>query len=447
MKGFIRKIAGYSGLGLAAVFSTQVYASGYRMEFQSPSVLADGGDAAVVEDAGTNWYNSAGLVYLPQQLTFSVIDVYAPTSFSGNVTAPSTVGTLPPPFNAFGINFAKSGSASSHPNNMIPAFHYVLPLNDRFAAGLSVAPAWGFSENYGEHSLVRYSLTKVYTKTIDISPSLAMKINDKWSFGLGPDFHYFSVQTRAHVRTQGTLPGLGIGTVNDSISRFSVDDWGFGGHGGILFRINEATRIGLNYRTKMVMSLSGYSDFALNRLANYETGMFKLNITLPPTTTFSVYHDVTPTWALMGTIAYDQWSVLRDYHAKNYIQPPSATYPTGIIPDVVQPQFMENTVDASLGTHYKWNEKLMLRGSLKYEPTPTTNQYRGLTFPDGRKLGVNIGARYQINPKLAVDAIYAHVFVQTSHINDINAAGSGAMAVGHSRTSVDLAGAQLVWNI
>lgn len=444
MKGIVKKVAGYSGLGLIAILSSQAHASGYRMEFQSPSVLADAGEAAVVEDAGTNWYNSAGLVDLPQQVVFSLMDVYAPTSFSGNVTAPSTLNMAPFPINTLASNFSGTGSASSHPNSYLPAFHYSVPLGKRFAAGVSTAPAWGFAEDYGEHSLVRYNLTKIYTKTIQISPSIAMRINDQWSFGLGPDFHYFSVQSRVHVRTQGTM--VPPGTANDSISRFSADNWGFGGHAGILFRINEGTRIGVNYRTKMVMDLSGYSDFALNQMASYETGNFKLSFPLPPTTTLSVYHDVTPTWALMGTIAYDQWSVLKNYHAKNYIQPPTPTNPSGILPDVILPQYMENTVDASIGTHYKWNEKIMLRGSLKYEPTPTVNQYRGLNFPDGRKLGVNIGGRYQINPKMAVDVIYAHVFVRTEHINDINPV-SLATAIGQSRTSVDLAGAQLVWNI
>ena len=71
------------------------------MEFQSASILADAGEAAVVEDAGTNWYNSAGLVYLPRQVVFSAINVYAPTKFTGLAVAPTTI---PPPFSAFGRN-------------------------------------------------------------------------------------------------------------------------------------------------------------------------------------------------------------------------------------------------------------------------------------------------------------------------------------------------------
>ena len=314
MKGTIKKFMVFSGLGIMTAFTSQTYASGFRMEFQSASVLADAGDAAVVEDASTNWYNSAGLIMLPRQAVFSLVDVYAPTSFFGTVSAPSTLSTLPPPVNLLGSNFLATGGASSHQNHPIPAFHLSFPINERFSAGFSMVAAWGLSEDYGENSILRYNLTRIYTKSIDLEPSIAMKINDQWSIGLGPDFHYFSAISKSHVRTEGAPP---YGTVGDSIERFSADSWNYGGHAGILFRPSERTRIGLNYRTQIVMDLGGYADFKLNQGDSYETNTFRLRFTLPPTTTLSLYHEVTPRWAMMGTLAYDQWSALRDYHAQD----------------------------------------------------------------------------------------------------------------------------------
>jgi len=444
MKKTIKRILGYSGLGLITVLSSQGYAAGYKLEFQSASVLADAGEAAVVEDAGTNWYNSAGLVYLPQQLVFSGIDVYAPTTFTGTVNAPSTLGIFPPPIGLLGSNFTATGSASSHPNTILPAFHYSYPINDCFAVGMTMSPAWGFTEDYGEGSILRYNATRIYTRTLDLGPSIAMKINRQWSIGFGPDFHYFSVQSKTHVRTEGLAP---FGTPTDSFSRFTANRWGYGGHASILFRLDEATRIGLNYRSQIYMNLDGFSSFVLPGGGSiFESNAFKLALPLPPTTTLSVYRDINPCWAVMGTVAFDQWSYVRDYHARNYIQPPTPGNPSGILPDVVQTQDMHNTFDFSVGTHYRLNEKLMMRGSVKYEPTPTQNQYRSVNFPDGAKYGLQIGARYQLNPKMAVDVIYGHVFVRSTHIHDFNPV-TFATATGHSNTSIDLIGAQLVWNI
>lgn len=447
----VSKLWKLSSLGLLTLLATQAYASGYKIEFQSASTLADAGNAAVVEDAGTNWYNAAGLVNLPLQVAMSAIDVYAPTVFHGTVNAPSTLNSFPPPINTFASNYTATGTASSHPNSMLPAMHMSYPMNDKIALGLSVVPAWGFTEDYGEGSMLRYNLTRVYTKTLDISPSIAFRINPQWSIGFGPDMHYFSVQSKTHVRTEGLPPGpiFGIGTNNDSISRFTANDWSYGGHIGVLFQATDTTRIGLNYRSKLVMNLSGDSTFGLDQGSSYamfETNTFYLPLPLPATTTLSLYHDMTPCWALMGTLAYDQWSSIQNYHARNYIQPPLPTNPSGILPDVNAPQHLHNTVDLSMGTKFKLNDKFTLRGSLKYVATPTTSSYRYVNFPDGVKYGVQIGARYQVTDKVALDAIYGHVFVNKAHINDENPV-TFALATGHQTTSIDLLGGQLVWNL
>src|SRR5436190_3289625 len=114
MRVRLKSLFKYSSLGLLMAMSSQLYAAGYRMEFQSASVLADAGEAAVVEDAGTNWYNAAGLTSLPLQVVMSGIDVYAPTTFHGSVNAPSSLNLFPFPINTFASNYAASGTASSH---------------------------------------------------------------------------------------------------------------------------------------------------------------------------------------------------------------------------------------------------------------------------------------------------------------------------------------------
>ncbi|HSW93290.1 MAG TPA: outer membrane protein transport protein [Gammaproteobacteria bacterium] len=418
-------------LSAIALLSSQAFASGYKLEFQSPSVLADAGEAAVVEDAGTNWYNSAGLVYLPEQFVGAVTDVAERTQFSGTSTAPSPIPGAPGYVNP-------NANASSYPNSILPALHFNYPFKDRYAIGISVVPAWGLMENYGEWSDVRYNLNKISTKTIDVSPSFAMKINNEWSFGLGPDFHYFSLQSRAHAFTQPLTTG-------DSVSRYNANNWGRGWHAGLLLRLNDQTRVGANYRSKIVMNMTGGSDFALYGMTGFHTDQFKVSIPMPPVTTVSVYHELTPVVALMGTVSYDQWGIIKYYYGQNYIQPPSPGNPTGKV-NVVSQQNFSDTVDFSAGAHYKLNDKWLLRGSIKFESTPTRDANRALSFPDGRKIGLNVGARYTVNKKVAIDMIAAHVFTKQAHVNDFNPA-SGALSVGQVNTDINLVGAQLVWNI
>lgn len=424
MKGN-HKIARITSLGALALFTAQVFAAGYKLEFQSASTLADAGDAAVVEDAGTNWYNSAGNVYLPQQVVYSGIEIYQKTRFTGTMTAPSTVG---------GPTFIATGHATSKTYSTLPGIHYVKPIGKNYAFGISIAPAWGLLKNYGIHGLLRYDLTRVWTRTIDIAPSFSMKINKCWSIGLGPDIHYMAIKSKTMVRTEPLTP-------NDSISRFTADAWSnYGGHIGVLFKPNEDTRFGLNYRTRITQTLRGYSDFVGTGIGAFENDDFRIKFVIPPTTTFSAYRDLTDCWAIMGTVAFDQWTVLRRYHAENYIQP------LGAIPDVYLPQKFHNTWDFSAGTKYKYNAQLLFRGSLKYVDTPTVNATRDVNFPDSKKFGINLGAHYQMLPTLGVDVIVAHVWNKKASIHGVNPV-TASVANGHVNTVIDLAGAQLVWNI
>lgn len=426
MKGILKLLFSIGGIS-AALFASCAYASGFKMEFQSASVLADAGDAAVVEDAGTNWYNSAGLVYLPQQLVLGGMYVYNPTIFKGTATAPTIIPRVPPIF-----TFRASGEVSSHNNVYVPLLHYSLPLGDCAAFGLSIVPSWGLLENYGDNSITRYDANRIYTRSLQISPSIAIRLGSQWSFGIGPDAHYWYLSLKNHVRTQPLTRG-------DSIARSNGDDWGYGFHAGVLFRPWECTRIGLNYRGKIVNTLRGYSLFNFYLGRTFETNNFRLKINMPPVTALSVYHEINPCWALMGTISYEQWSVIKNLHGLNFMTP------TGVPASVVLRQNFSNTFDFSLGTHYRLNPKILFRASVKYLQTPTQNRYRDIIFPDQAKIGLNLGARYQYKCNVAFDVVYAHVWVRDAKINYTNT--FFANSNGHVSSHLDIFGGQVVWSI
>lgn len=396
------------------------------MEFQSTSLLGDSGDAAAVEDAGTNWFNPAGLVYLPHQVVASAMQLYVPTNFKGTVTAPSPFGPS--------YSFKETGTSRSYASPTVPAGHYALPFNDQLAFGLSILPAWGLQEDLGNNTVTRYNLTRLYNKSIAVSPSMAMKINEHWALGFGPDMNYFSLQLSNRSRFQG--PGLN----GDSTSHISADHWGYGYHAGILFNIQPGTRIGLNYRSKIVSDMQGDSDYALTGGSLFfSTNQFKINFILPPSTTLSAYHELNTRWAILGTVVYDQWSVMRQLNAQNYISPLGLS-------NAPFPQGFHNTFEWGLGARYQWSDHLLLRGAAKFIPSPTITRYRDLSFPDGDKIGLYAGARYVLSKKLSFDFVYSHVFVKQTTINNTNPL-TGVVTSGNINTSIDIAGAQVVYTI
>ncbi len=420
-------------IGCITSLCAPTYASNYKLEFQSASTLADGGDAAVINDASTNWYNSAGIVYLPQQLVLSAIQGYNVAKFSGTATTPGQ-----------SFIYTQSGNATSYQSPLLPGLHYVKPINTRLSFGLTAAPAWGLGQNWGEStSIVRYNMTKLYTKSVDISPSLAWKINDKWSIGAGPDFNYFTLQ----FTSKGLLePSIStIAPNNDAVSHISAQQWGFGGHVGVMFVPTETTRIGLNYRSKLSARLLGDSGLSVAGGYSFSNRQFQYYTLFPATTSLSLYHDLNQQWALMGTITYDQWGSLAYNKARNYQSIPLPSNPLGTV-NVADPLKYNNTFDYAVGTHYKYNNNWLLRGALRFLGSPTHTTTRNITAPDAPKLAAVIGGRYTINSQLACDLVYTHIFWKKTYINNTNLV-TGTNTDGSVTTSTDMAGAQLVWSI
>ena len=52
---------------------------------------------------------------------------------------------------------------------------------------------------------------------------------------------------------------------------------------------------------------------------------------------------MTPAWAMMGTVSYDQWGILKAYNAQNYQSITSTGGPLLIAASL--PQYMQNTFD------------------------------------------------------------------------------------------------------
>lgn len=439
MRRMLKKGMGLSSLGILALLTTQVYAAGYKVEFQSASTFADGGDAAVVDDASTNWYNAAGLVLLPQQLVVANTLVYAPATFSGTAVAPNVLATprvpIPP--------FVGTGRASSHTTVDLPAFHYAYPIDASWSLGFSAVPAWGLIENYGQHSLVRYTGYSIYSKSMDLEPSVAWRFNNNWSFGIGPDFHYFSSSTDFAINTM--VGSLGL---VDSLEHYSGQDWAFGAHAGVLFQWGPCIRVGLNYRSKLVERLEGDSAFDgvtghLPPGSSFTSHNFVFRVPLPPVTTLSGYWAITPALAVLGTVEYEQWGILQNINVTGLA---SLTPAGGVAVNTSLAQLYSNTWDFAIGTKYSWSDEIILRGSLKYLGTPTDNRVRTPLFPDAEKLGLQLGGHYQYNRYLGFDAAYGHAWFRTVPIHADNPV-SGAFSDGRTRGSADIFSAGMVWTL
>lgn len=448
----IKQLLNISLVSMLTAVSGHVLAAGFQLfEYNGVSAgNAGAGGAAIAEDASTGFINPAGLTNLNnQQLVLSSTFVMAKTNFEGTSTWRYN-NTLP---------FQSSGASKGNDNAIIPAFHYAVPINPAIVFGFGVTVPFGLSTKYSPDAFTRYAATTSELTAIDVSPGIGFKVTDKLSLGFGLDIEKLT----ATLDSVGGLPqGLppvisnpGNEQYFDSVSQNEASDWGYGWHVGALYKFTPATRVGLSYRSQAVFHLNGTSILT-GRLADgmsfanpaaTASSNIRADVTLPPMTTLSLYHDVNDRLALMGSVNYTQWSTIKTITLHNVLSAKSLDNPSGLI-DVSLPQDYKNTWRFSVGANYKLDAKWMLRGGATYDQAVATDVYRSIRLPDSDKTLLAIGTRYQATKMVGIDVGYTHVFFKNAPLNYQTIAGkTSTEIVGQSKSSADLIGAQVTWNL
>jgi len=442
--------------GLLVGMCTTANASAFQL-FEYNGVNAGdfgAGAAAIADDASTAYANPAGMVMIPnQQIVLSENAIITDIQFKGTETWRSTDPMVPS-----GYSSTQSGVAQGGGTKFVPAFHYVTPLSDRWAFGFSVLSPYGLVTNYGTDSVLRYSGTDTELKTIDLSPSIAFKATDKFSVGAGIDAEHLDATFNGVVGAPPSAPAGSPGAL-DTRSLNDGSAWGYGWHAGLLYQFTPSTRVGLAYHSQIRFDVNGTSKLEGPLVNELQGGVIKrhdlhTNITLPPFTELSAYHDFNQQWSVDGSLIYTQWSDFNDVlHIQNVQGVQTVQTPTGSIltyqPVTVSvPMHFRNTWRVAVGANYHPTAKWILRAGAGYDESPVENTYRGVRLPDANRYAVALGAHYQAIKTVGIDVGWTHLFIQNTRVN-FNAVSGAQVAnsTGTYSNHADIIGAQLTWDI
>ena len=405
------------------------------------------GAAAEAADATTGWYNPAGLPLLKeQQLIVSGVNVSPSTQISG-ISTFSSIG-----FDPYIQRFDDLQGAK---NGFVPALHYVLPLGERVAFGLSAVVPFGLSTEYSPTSAVRYSATYTELMTTDVSPELGVQLTDHFSLGGGVNFEWAKVKFNRVLGNPTLLQYGGFSPMTfDSLSYNSGHSTGVGFHAGVMGLFNQNhTRLGLNYQSAVQHEFHGFSRltgpfasplFDEPQAVVENDNLYSNSISFPKIITLSAYHDLTERLALLGSIVYTGWDVFDVTTLNNVAALSDATVNSTAI------QNYRNAWRYAAGANYHLTSQWMLRAGGGYDQTPTVDSARDARLPDANRYALSVGAHYQMLPSLGFDAGYTYLWAaQNPKLNKTELLGE--LGENNIRASADvhahLVGLQAVWTI
>jgi len=273
--------------------------------------------------------------------------------------------------------------------------------------------------------------------------TIAYKAAPNLSVGVGLNVQYIEATLTQAVNQilacQVAGGGGACAALSDAHAQIEGDDWSYGYNFGLLYEVNQGTRVGFAYRSKIKQELEGDASFAGASALFTGNGVFvptsvTADVTLPESASLSIYHDVNSQWAILADATWTHWNrfqELRIDFASNQ-------------PDSVTVENWDNSMRYSLGLNYRHNSTWLLRAGVAFDEEPIpSDQFRTPRIPGNDRTWLAFGANYALSPSMSIDVGYAHLFLDDTRIN--HTSSTAGNITGKYDSSVDILSAQMNW--
>jgi long-chain fatty acid transport protein len=195
---------------------------------------------------------------------------------------------------------------------------------------------------------------------LSLLPSIAYRVNDKLSLGASLNAMYGMYENQ--VAINNVDPAFGDG-------RLKIDDntWGWGVNLGLLYEIDERTRVGLTWNSEVELDFSAAAEFSnlapgLHNLLS-SRGLLNANldikIKVPQQLMGSLFMQLDERWALLGNLGWQEWSRFGQIQ----LGIDNTNNPSSLTTDLE----FDDTWHVALGAQYRMSQPWLLNFGIAYD--------------------------------------------------------------------------------
>ncbi len=354
---------------VSALFAgaTTTFAEGFRNSTIGASDLGrSGGRIAQVDDATAVQHNPANMLNVTNAQA-----EFTPTVLYFKVDYTSLDG--------------RQSASTIHPWKALPNIFATMPLiDDRLAVGLGITVPYGLASEwntadsaFSPPTLNNWFANSAYYSqliTVNVNPSVAVKVNEKLRLGFGLDVMWSQLEFRRHL---SPVPSVLYADAKGS-------GVGVGGNFGLTWLITEKQSLALTYRSTMTVDYSGDTDFYnIPGLGSFSTS-FNSQIKFPNIIAAGYGIQLTDAVRMEADFEWLQFSQFKNLPIN------IGANPLGDLSQTISEKW-HNSFTAGLGADWRIDDHWVLRGGYQYFKTPVPDSTLTPTIPDANQNVITAG--------------------------------------------------------
>ncbi|MCW4440746.1 outer membrane protein transport protein [Vibrio splendidus] len=399
--------------------STVTHAAGFQLAEYSATGLgrAYAGEAAIADNAGSQWRNPALLTYL-EGTQVSVGAIYVDPNI--DIDGTSTSGGTSTPSNS--SDFAHSA--------VIPNFYVSHKYNDKFALGFAAGTNYGMETDLGTDFGGANHGNEASVTTMELNLNAAYQVLESVSVGGGVRY----------IMAEGSFGAVAAADYlfmnkGDTLKYMEGDDTAWGWQVGTVWQLNENNRLGFTYKSEVDLTLEGHANGrGFNTFQPNKKDAGSMDLALPATAELASFHQLTEKVAVHASVNWTNWSSFKEL---------VADFPNKDSVDIKEENWEDNYRFA-IGTTYQMTPKLALRSGIAYDTSAVSEEHRTATIPETDRTWLSIGAGYQWSDQLTLDAGFTYILAKDAKMleDDASSEPFGGTFEGEVTGSIWLVGIQ-----
>jgi long-chain fatty acid transport protein len=298
---------------------------------------------------------------------------------------------------------ADSGPGRSmHIPSVIPQVYATTDFGlERWRFGLGINAPFGMNEEWGDEGPLRFISDKAHLAVVDIQPTIAYRVTDDVSVGLGVNFYFGQLMMTRNVP-------LGPPPTPEGEFHFSGSAWSSGVTPSVLWRIDEHNTVGAFYRTPFTLDFGGDASVQMAGVPVVGPSRSHMSIDFPQQVGVGyAWRPVRPL-KVEADVVWSDWDTLD-----------RVTLRSG------NPAFNGSTIPSNwmsgfayrLGVQYELSKEWTVRAGYAYGQNSIPSSTFSPLVPDSNYHLFAVGAGYRA-ARWSLDAAYQLIYRESREIND-----------------------------